>query len=49
MNKDIEEIKKNPKTYIEKLDVKKIVKILKYASDIYYSTDEPIEQKNNAN
>lgn len=41
MNKNIEKIKKNP-TYVNKLDTKKIVKILKYASDIYYSTNEPI-------
>lgn len=41
MNKDIDKIKKDP-TYINKLDTKEIVKILKYASDIYYSTNEPI-------
>ena len=41
MNKDIEKIKKDI-TYVNKLDTNKIIKILKYASDKYYSTNEPI-------
>lgn len=40
--KDLENIIKNPYRYAQKMSVKKLVDILKYASDRYYKNDKPI-------
>lgn len=40
--KDLENIKKSPYSYSQKLSIRQLVDILKYASKKYYETDNPI-------